>query len=59
MRALFSSCGGGFPDPHDGIQKLVDDHIPYRNLEDAKLPLHIVTTDIVRATASCCRKAAR
>ena len=33
--------------PHDGIQKLVDDHIPYRNLEEARLPLHIVTTDIV------------
>jgi NTE family protein len=33
--------------PHDGIQKLIDDHIPYRNLEDARLPLHIVTTDIV------------
>jgi NTE family protein len=33
--------------PHDGIRKLVDDHIPYRNLEEAKLPLHIVTTDIV------------
>ena len=33
--------------PHDGIAKLIDDHLPYRNLEDAKLPLHIVTTDIV------------
>src|SRR5712671_5207863 len=33
--------------PHDGIQKLVDDNIPYRNLEDARLPLHIVATDIV------------
>ena len=33
--------------PHDGIRKLVDDHIPYRNLQDAKLPVHIVTTDIV------------
>jgi NTE family protein len=33
--------------PHDGIRKLIDDYIPYRNLEDAKLPLHIVTTDIV------------
>ena len=33
--------------PHDGIRKLVDDHIPYRKLEDAKLPLHIVTTDII------------
>ncbi|HEY7844169.1 MAG TPA: patatin-like phospholipase family protein [Bradyrhizobium sp.] len=33
--------------PHDGIRKLVDDHIPYRNLEDAKRPVHIVTTDII------------
>jgi NTE family protein len=33
--------------PHDGIRKLVDDHIPYRNLEDAKLPVHIVATDII------------
>jgi len=32
---------------HDGIQKLIDDHLPYRNLEDARLPIHIVTTDIV------------
>jgi NTE family protein len=32
---------------HDGIQKLVDDHLPYRNLQDAKLPVHIVTTDII------------
>jgi NTE family protein len=33
--------------PHDGIRKLIDDHIPYRNLEEAKLPVHIVTTDII------------
>ena len=33
--------------PHDGIRKLIDDHIPYRNLQDASLPLHIVATDIV------------
>ena len=33
--------------PHDGIRTLIDDHIPYRNLEEAKLPVHIVTTDIV------------
>jgi NTE family protein len=33
--------------PHDGIQKLIDDHLQYRNLQDAKLPLHIVTTDII------------
>jgi NTE family protein len=33
--------------PHDGIRKLIDDHLPYRNLEDAKLPVHIVTTDLL------------
>jgi NTE family protein len=32
---------------HDGIRKLIDDHIPFRNLEDARLPVHIVTTDII------------
>ena len=32
---------------HDGLQKLVDNNLPYRNLEDAKLPIHVVTTDIV------------
>jgi NTE family protein len=36
---------------HDGIRKLVDDHLPYRNLEDAKLPVHIVTTDIITGDA--------
>jgi predicted acylesterase/phospholipase RssA len=33
--------------PHDGIEKLIDDHLPYRNLQDAKLPVHIVATDMV------------
>jgi NTE family protein len=33
--------------PHDGIQKLIDDHMPYRNLQDASVPVHIVATDIV------------
>ncbi|MBR0716362.1 patatin-like phospholipase family protein [Bradyrhizobium liaoningense] len=33
--------------PHDGIRKLIDDHLPYRNLEDAKLPVYIVATDII------------
>jgi NTE family protein len=33
--------------PHDGIRKLIDDHLPYRNLQDAELPIHIVATDIV------------
>jgi NTE family protein len=33
--------------PHDGIRKLIDDHLPYRELQDAKLPVYIVTTDII------------
>ena len=33
--------------PHDGIRKLIEDHIPYRNLQDAKVPVHIVTTDLI------------
>jgi NTE family protein len=33
--------------PHDGIRKLIDDHVPYRNLQEAELPIHIVATDIV------------
>jgi NTE family protein len=37
--------------PHDGIQKLLDDHLPYRDLQDAALPVHIVTTDIVTGDA--------
>jgi NTE family protein len=36
---------------HDGIRKLIDDHIPYRNLQEAKVPVHIVTTDIITGDA--------
>lgn len=32
---------------HDGVRKLVEDHLPYKNLEQAKLPIHIVATNIV------------
>ena len=32
---------------HDGVRKLVEDHLPYKNLEQAAVPVHIVTTDIV------------
>ncbi|OAF00735.1 alpha/beta hydrolase [Bradyrhizobium centrolobii] len=32
---------------HDGIRKLVEDHLPYRNLQDAGLPIHIVTTNFI------------
>src|ERR1700739_4543221 len=35
--------------PHDGIRKLIDDHIPYRNLEDEKLPVHIASADIINS----------
>jgi NTE family protein len=48
MRAVLSFLWRrDFLIPHDGIQKLIDDHIPFSNLEDATLPLHIVTTNIV------------
>ena len=33
--------------PHDGVRKLIEDHIPFRRLEQARLPVHIVTTDII------------
>lgn len=32
---------------HDGVRRLVENHLPYKNLEDAAVPVHIVTTDIV------------
>lgn len=32
---------------HNGVRKLIDDHLPYKNLEQAKMPVHIVTTNIV------------
>lgn len=32
---------------HSGVRKLVEDNLPYKNLEQAKLPVHIVTTNIV------------
>ncbi|WP_346657744.1 patatin-like phospholipase family protein [Bradyrhizobium sp. 160] len=31
----------------DALRQLVDNNLGYRNLEDAKLPLHIVATDIL------------
>nr|WP_291611351.1 patatin-like phospholipase family protein [Bradyrhizobium sp.] len=32
---------------HDGVRRLIDDHIPFRRLEEAPLPVHVVTTDII------------
>jgi len=31
----------------DALRQLVDENLGYRNLEDAKLPVHIVATDIL------------
>jgi NTE family protein len=31
----------------DALCELVEKHLPYRNLEEAKIPIHIVTTDIL------------
>lgn len=31
----------------EGLRELVDEYLPYRNLEDAKIPVHIVATDIL------------
>ena len=30
-----------------GLRSLIDAHLPYRNLEDAKIPIHVVATDIL------------
>jgi Patatin-like phospholipase len=31
----------------DGVRRLIDSHVPYGDLEDAKLPLHVVATDLL------------
>jgi NTE family protein len=31
----------------DGVRRLIDTHVPYRNLEEAKIPLHVVATDLL------------
>lgn len=33
----------------DGLRDLIETHLPYRNLEDATIPIHIVATDILSA----------
>src|SRR5438270_3057668 len=32
-----------------GLRKLIETNLPYRNLEDAKIPIHVVATDILSA----------
>jgi hypothetical protein len=36
---------------HSGLPKLIDEHLPFENLEDAAMPVHILTTDIVSGNA--------
>ena len=31
----------------EGLRQIIERHLPYRNLEDAKIPVHIVATDIL------------
>jgi NTE family protein len=33
----------------DALRTLIETHFPYRNLEDAKIPIHVVATDILSA----------
>lgn len=33
----------------DGLRKLIETNLLYRNLEDAKIPIHVVATDILSA----------
>lgn len=33
----------------DGMRRLIDTHLPYRNLEDARIPIFVVATDIISA----------
>lgn len=32
---------------HKGVRSLIEDHLPFENLEDAKIPVHIVATEVV------------
>jgi NTE family protein len=31
----------------EGVRRLAETHLPYRNLQDAKIPVHIVATDVL------------
>jgi NTE family protein len=37
--------------PSNGLRRLLDSHLPYRNLEDAALPVHVVATDVFSGEA--------
>lgn len=46
-RGLFGLLGRGFVVDPAGLRRLVDEHLPYRRLEAAALPLHLVATDLL------------
>jgi NTE family protein len=33
--------------PNGNLRRLIEAHLPYRNLEDAKIPLHVVVTNLL------------
>lgn len=37
--------------PSDGLRRLLDLHLPYRQLQDAALPVHVVATDVLSGEA--------
>jgi NTE family protein len=37
----------GFPVDPSGLRRLVEQHLPYRDIEQAALPLHLVATDLL------------
>ena len=43
--------GRGHLVPSDGLRRILDHHLPYRDLEDAIIPVHVVATDILSVQA--------
>ena len=50
-RLLSFVRGRGHLVPSDGLRRLLEHHLPYRDLEDAAVPVHIVATDILSGQA--------
>lgn len=51
-RRLFGFVRGhGHLVPSDGLRRILDHHLPYRDLEDAIIPVHVVATDILSGQA--------
>jgi hypothetical protein len=41
----------------DGLRRIIEERLPYRKLEQARIPLHVVATDILAAPRCGSRKA--